>query len=49
MLHKLYYDWLKPQYRYFGFMKEINYNGETQYCFGFWFFHIYYDTENKEI
>lgn len=40
----MYVDWLPPKHHYFWFRKELDGLGTKMLCFGFWWFHIYYDT-----
>lgn len=40
----IYYSFLIKEYRYFGFKIEPSWDGTRFLLFGFWWFHILYDT-----
>lgn len=45
-MKNLYFNGLKKEYRYVGYNVESGPMGNLMYCFGFWWFHIYYESNN---
>ena len=44
---KMNWNLLVPEYRYWGLRVEPDPIGTKMLCFGFWWFHIYYNTCEK--